>query len=359
MKWFLTFSIFIVGLGAGLLFYANFSYYKKSLGHGEITEIFEVRMGESFTSISQRLEEKKLINRPWFLNILARFYGLRSKVRAGEYLLKDNMSPYEILKTLSEGKSLTHPFMIYEGLNSYEIASQFETYGFGTKEDFLKVCRDQEFLTKTLGEKTPHCEGYLFPETYHFERRTTARQMIETMLRTFNKNYVLVAKGRNLGGWTRHQIITFASIIEKETGAEFERPIIASVFYNRLRKGMRLQTDPTVQYGVLAETGVFPQNITKKDLLRPTPYNTYTRVGFPPGPISNPGVEAIRAVFEPDQTKFLFFVSKNDGTHVFSETYEEHNKAVRAFQLDAKAREGKSWRMLREKTNKPLHPKKR
>jgi UPF0755 protein len=122
--------------------------------------------------------------------------------------------------------------------------------------------------------------------------------------------------------------------------------MIASVFFYRLQKGMKLQTDPTVQYGILAETGVYPQNITKKDLLTPTPYNTYTKSGLPPGPISNPGREALKAVFEPSQTDYLFFVSRNDGTHIFTTSYEDHQKAVREFQLNPKAREGKSWRNL-------------
>jgi UPF0755 protein len=301
------------------------------------------------------LEEKELINNSWLLNLLARFYGWRGKMRAGEYSLRDNMSPFEILKVLSGGKSLTYPFMIYEGLNSYEIATHFEERGFGKKEDFLKLCQNEEFLSSILGEKVSHCEGYLFPETYNFERRTTAKQIIETMLRSFVKNYDLVAKGRNLGGWSRSQIVTFASIIEKETGADDERPLIASVFYNRLRKGMKLQTDPTVQYGILIETGVYPQNITKKNLLTPTPYNTYTNLGFPPGPISNPGAEALKAVFEPSETDYLFFVSKNDGTHVFSEKYEDHERAVRTYQLDSKAREGKSWRQLKDQSPKGSH----
>lgn len=351
MKWILGSLLFIIGLGIGLVFYISADYYKKPFGHGKINHIFEIQSGESFNSISFRLEEKRLIDKSWLLNLLGRFYGWRGKMRVGEYALKDNMSPYEILKVLSGGKSLTYPFMIYEGLNSYEIALYFQVRGFGTKEEFLAVCRDKEFLTSLFGEPISHCEGYLYPDTYNFERRTTARQMIEVMVRSFIKNYELIAQGRNLGGWSRNQIITFASIIEKETGASFERPLIASVFYNRLRIGMKLQTDPTVQYGILAETGVYPQNITKKDLLTPTAYNTYTKVGFPPGPISNPGAAAIKAVFEPSDTKYLFFVSKNDGTHVFSETYDDHAKAVRTYQLDSKAREGKSWRALKNQNN--------
>jgi UPF0755 protein len=155
------------------------------------------------------------------------------------------------------------------------------------------------------------------------------------------------AEAKNLG-WSRLQVITLASIVEKETGASFERPLVASVFHNRLVKKMRLQTDPTVMYGVAIKQGKMPTNITKNDLLTPTAYNTYTNEGLPPAPISNPGKEAIMAVFKPAQTKYLFFVSQNNGTHMFSENLEQHNKAVQTYQMNAKARENKSWRDLKE-----------
>lgn len=349
MKGFFAALLAIAGMIIGFLFYLNNSYYNKPLGNGKNIQTFEVNTGESFQSIVVRLEERKLIDQGWILNLLARFYGLRGKMRAGEYSLNDRQSPHEILKILSGGKSITYPFTITEGMNFYEVASLYESKGFGIKENFINVCQDVELLERILGVRLNHCEGYLYPETYNFERKTTAKQMIEVMLKTFVKKYDSVAKGRNLGGWSRHQITTFASLIEKETGADFERPIIASVFYNRLSKKMRLQTDPTVLYGILMETGIAPINITKKDLTTPTPYNTYTIYGLPPGPIANPGEEALKAVFEPQQTEFLFFVSKNDGTHEFTVDYQNHSEAVKKYQLDIKAREGKSWRDLKNR----------
>ena len=150
-------------------------------------------------------------------------------------------------------------------------------------------------------------------------------------------------------GWTRHQIVTLASIIEKETGAPEERPLISSVFHNRLKKGMRLQTDPTVLYGKAERVGSFAINITTEDLRTPNRYNTYTIYGLPPGPIANPGREALSAVLAPAESTYLYFVSQNNGTHIFSSDYEAHNKAVKHFQLDPKAREGKSWRDLSKK----------
>jgi UPF0755 protein len=152
-------------------------------------------------------------------------------------------------------------------------------------------------------------------------------------------------KARELG-LTRDQVITLASIVEKETGAPEERPIIAGVFHNRLAKKMRLQSDPTTIYGIWSK---YKGNLHKSDLLDPTPYNTYTVPALPAGPISNPGAEAIRATLNPAVHHYLYFVSKNDGTHIFTGTYEDHSKAVTQFQIDRKAREGKSWRDLKKR----------
>jgi UPF0755 protein len=154
-------------------------------------------------------------------------------------------------------------------------------------------------------------------------------------------------------GWTRHQIVTLASIIEKETGAPEERPLISSVFHNRLLKKMRLQTDPTVIYGKAEKSGKIEINITRADLLTPSRYNTYVIPALPPGPIANPGKEALLAAVNPAASGYLFFVSQNDGTHVFSEDYSAHNRAVQKFQLDRKAREGKSWRDLQNRKTVP------
>ena len=161
------------------------------------------------------------------------------------------------------------------------------------------------------------------------------------------------AKEAQLAGWSPRQILTLASIVEKETGAPEERPLVASVFHNRLRKGMLLQTDPTIIYGKAKETGKIVLNITRADLTRYTPYNTYVIKGLPPGPIANPGKAALQAVVHPAQSDYLYFVSKNDGTHQFSTDLAAHNAAVRKFQLDPKAREGKSWRDLKSKGVRP------
>ncbi|HEY1078907.1 MAG TPA: endolytic transglycosylase MltG, partial [Bdellovibrio sp.] len=188
-----------------------------------------------------------------------------------------------------------------------------------------------------------------FPETYMLTKFTDTKTLISNMVKRFLYVYNEVAPEAQVLGWPRHKVVTLASIIEKETGAPEERPLISSVFHNRMQKNMRLQTDPTVIYGKAEQTGKIEINITRADLTTPTRYNTYTITGLPPGPIANPGKEALLAAVKPAASEFLFFVSQNDGTHVFSVDYKGHESAVKRFQLDRKAREGKSWRDLNKR----------
>lgn len=273
---------------------------------------------------------------------------MNSSLKVGEYSLNKSFTLNQILATLVSGKSVTRNLTIAEGLNLYDIAGIFEQSGLGTKSDFMTMVHDKEFIKSLLGEELESLEGYLFPETYKITKFESPKNVVSQMVRQFLAvwgKYDALAKQRK---WTRNQLITFASIVEKETGAGFERPLVSSVFHNRLTKKMKLQTDPTVLYGLAVKKGEMPLNISKLDLQTPSRYNTYTNFGLPPTPISNPGEDAINAAFQPATSKFLFFVSKNDGTHVFSETYANHNVAVRNFQMNPKAREGKSWRDLKK-----------
>ncbi len=349
MRIFLSFIVVIFGLLGGFYYFITQDYYVRSISKDKTPIIFEVSSGESFIEIARNLELKGLIDNQHLFNLVAKLKNLRSKVKAGEYQLTPSMTPKEILQVLISGKSILHTFTVSEGLNIYEVGLAYEKQGYGRKDLFLEACFDKELLKRILGEELYSCEGYLFPETYNIDKKTSASQLVEIMLKMFVKKYTESTQDLNLVGWTRHQIVTLASIIEKETGAKEERPIISSVFHNRLKKRMKLQTDPTVLYGILDQTKSYRANITKKDLTTPTPFNTYTNEGLPFGPVSNPGVEAVRAVFNPAETSYLFFVSKNDGTHVFSERYEDHSKSVTQFQIDKKAREGKSWRDLSDK----------
>lgn len=308
--------------------------------------IYEATPGKSFLAIANDLQAAGVVKHAQMFSIYARLTGERSKIKAGEYLFRTSMTPNEVLQVLTSGRSVARPFTISEGLNVFEIAQAYERGGFGRAAEFLAIARDPATAKALLGPEVTSLEGYLFPETYQITKFSTTRELIASMVRRFLSVYRDI---ENMGphSMSRHQIVTFASLIEKETGAPEERPLIASVFFNRLRKNMRLQTDPTIIYGIAVETGKIPNNIRRADIQRPTAYNTYTISGLPPGPIANAGRDAFLAAIKPAQSDYLFFVSRNDGTHIFSRTYEEHNRAVREYQLNPQAREGKSWRDLK------------
>ncbi|MBX3017009.1 MAG: endolytic transglycosylase MltG [Bdellovibrionaceae bacterium] len=312
--------------------------------------VYEVRPGLTLTRVAHDLEDKRIVrNADWFL-LLARFRGQQNAMKVGEYLLTLNMKPTEVLEVITSGRSLGRNFTVSEGLNIFEIADIYGKAGFGSKAEFWKWVTDADFASSLVGERVTSLEGYLFPETYQITKYTDTKSVIRAMVARFLDTYMRDVQPIALdSGMTRHQIVTLASIIEKETGAPEERPRISSVFHNRLRKGMMLQTDPTVLYGKARAAGVFELSITRKDLTTPTEYNTYVIKGLPPGPIANPGRAALLAALRPESTDYLFFVSQNDGTHIFTKTYQEHFRAVQDFQVNRKAREGRSWRELGQK----------
>ena len=270
-------------------------------------------------------------------------------IRAADYELSAGMSPLQIFKIFKSGIGIQHALLVKEGDNIYQVAAAIEAVKMGTQKEVLKLLRSPEFIASLgLGnENIASLEGYLFPNTYFYDKREAPENMIKRMVDSFLRAWTAEdeARAHDLG-LSRKQIVILASMIEKETGASFERPIIASVFYNRLKKKMRLQSDPTTIYGIWDH---YTGNIHKSDLLHPTEYNTYTVPSLPIGAISNPNPESIKAALYPAETEYLFFVSKNDGTHVFSKTYGEHTDWGRKTQLDPKAREGKSWRDLNKK----------
>ncbi|HPI39988.1 MAG TPA: endolytic transglycosylase MltG [Pseudobdellovibrionaceae bacterium] len=309
-------------------------------GASETTTV-QIKKGMSLKTVAQDLEKKFYIkNATWFV-LFAKVLGKSNGLKVGEYQIQQTMTAFEILKVLTSGKSIHYSFTVSEGLNIFEIAQLFEDSGFGSKNDFLNQARNPQLVQVLLNENLSSFEGYLYPETYKITKNTTAQDLIRMMVKNFLKVYENLPQKSPM---SRHQFVTFASLIEKESGVPEERPLIASVFFNRLKKNMRLQTDPTVLYGKALKEGSYIISITRADLRTPNPYNTYLNAGLPPGPISNPGAESFKALLRPATSNYLFFVSKNDGTHIFSETYEKHEKAVRQFQQDARARKGKSWR---------------
>lgn len=346
---------FILAILVVAVAYGGFEAFRfVSSGPGRADEkvVFEVPNGMQFRKVAQELQDKGLVQSALRLRIFAKITGQGNRVKRGEYELNRAMTPQEILSLLVSGKSIQYPITFPEGTNIYEMAAAVQAKGLFKADDFLRSVKDKKLIQELLGVEVSSLEGYLFPETYKVTKFTPLHELLATMVQNFKTVYTNLENQAKARGQTlplsRHELVTLASIVEKETGAGQERPMIASIFFNRMRKNMRLQSDPTIIYGIWAETGAYKSNITKDDLLRPTRYNTYTVPRLPFGPISNPGREALQAVMSPANSEFLYFVSRNDGTHVFTKTYEEHLKAVKNFQLNPAAREGKSWRNLKK-----------
>lgn len=283
-----------------------------------------------FSAIATRLFDAGVVSADPRLLLTARLMGVANSLKAGEYIFKGQLTPYEILRRLNKGSMVQRPITVPEGANIKQISKLLSTGGWLDQNRFLQLCHDREFISK-LGLNVDNLEGYLFPDTYLFERGGhDAETIITTMVAKMFK--VLAETGAESGlpqaNLNRHEVLTLASIVEKETGQTLERPLIANVFLNRLRKGMKLQTDPTVIYGIEN----FDGNLTRGHLKKHTPYNTYIISGLPPGPIGNPGRAAIRAVMQPAPGPYYYFVSKNDGSHYFSKSLKEHNRAVNKYQ---------------------------
>ena len=297
---------------------------------------FQVRNGESLIEVARRLEAEALLPGRWpfgprVLVLYARARGIDRDVKSGEYALSRRMTPVAILEKLVAGTVKTYAVTLPEGLRLDEVAQRLEAAGIVDADAFVARARNPEFA-KALDVEADTLEGYLYPETYRFPRNAPVDQVVERMVREFQARWEIGDDALERTGLTPHQVVTLASIVEKETGHAEERRLIAAVFHNRLRRRMRLQSDPTVIYGILETRGSFDGNIRKRDLQEDTPWNTYTRGGLPPGPIASAGIDSIRAVLEPAEVPYLYFVSRNDGTHVFSKTLAEHTRAVNEYQ---------------------------
>lgn len=309
------------------LFFSNI-YYGRPASPVFPAEV-RIESGDSFATVTRKLREQRVITNGFFFTLWARWRGMERKIHQGLYRFDANVAPWEVLERLVNGKGIFHSVTIPEGLNVKEIAELLGKMQIADKNKFLTAATDDKLLA-SLGLDDRGLEGYLFPSTYHFTPETPERDIIVAMAEQFRRSSqpLLAKKSPRTSHLSFHDLLTLASIVEKETGAEAERPLVAAVFHNRLKRQMPLQSDPTVIYGLKNFNG----NLTKKDLRDDSPYNTYRREALPPGPICNPSLSSIKAVLEPADVRFLYFVSKNDGTHVFSETLEEHNLAVRTYQ---------------------------
>ena len=311
---------------------AGLFYYQASHAAGENTQPIMVIIptGATLKQISTELKDRDLIQSASSFRLLANIRKKQTQIQAGEYELSQSMLPMDILLAITSGKTILHPATIPEGYRITEIAELLANQNLANKDAFIKESRNIEWIA-SLNIPSNSLEGYLFPETYHFSKHTSERKIIHTMVDTFKKrvtNQELLDQVQK-SSLSLHEIVTLASLIEKETGMNEERKHISSVFHNRRRKNMHLQTDPTVIYAIEG----FDGNIRKKDLDIDSPYNTYRYKGLPPGPIASPGLKSITAALNPIKTNHLYFVSRKDGSHHFSSSLKEHNRAVRQYQL--------------------------
>jgi len=283
--------------------------------------------GSGLSRVAGELQDEGVVRNALALKLLARWNRNDGKIQAGTYRFSDSATPEDVLDRLAAGDVVKVSLTIPEGFTLHQIVDRIDKLGYGKRDTLLQLAYDRNFL-KSLKINATSLEGYLFPETYLFApgigEKALLKMMVEQLLQHLTPQLTKKAKALGLN---RHQWLTLASIIEKETGVVEEMPLISSVFHNRLKRKIPLQTDPTVIYGIKN----FDGNLTRKHLKTPSPYNTYLNRGLPPGPIASPGLAAIKAAVNPAQTKYLYFVATGDGGHKFSKTLKEHNAAVREY----------------------------
>ena len=289
-------------------------------------KLVQLKGGSSAHHIAAELAKNGIIRNQYAFLLWHYMHG-RKPLKAGEYEFDHRASLREVYDRIAGGDIFFHTVVVPEGYNIFDVAGAIEEAGLGKREDFLKIAQTDTALVRDLDPKAPSLEGYLFPDTYHFTRTQSMHDMAAAMVRRFRQNIKEMGLNQNV-----HDVVTMASIIEKETGAPEERPEVASVFYNRLQKNMQLKTDPSAIYAALLNnrySGVIHQS----DLHFDSPYNTYRNAGLPPGPISNPGKASLEAAMHPAQTDFLYFVAdpQNQGHHRFARTDAEHAVNVQAY----------------------------
>ncbi len=297
-----------------------------------------VKQGESAKTIGANLQAQGVIRSKRLFEVLVGVTGVSNSLEAGEYEFDPGLPAIEVVQRIAAGKTASRTVVIPEGRRVEEIGDILEGAGLVSKSQFLAALTStghtQPFLAQV---DATNLEGFLFPARYEFSRTTSAAAIVDAMLSTFQTNVAdkVQVEGQNL---SLDEVVTLASIVEREAATPSERPIIASVFLNRIRLGLPLQADPTVQFAVAEDAarvqqyGYWKKELTLDDLKIESPYNTYVVSGLPPGPIANPGLDSIEAVVRPATTNYLFFVAKNDGTHVFAETLDEHLRNVALYQ---------------------------
>jgi UPF0755 protein len=302
-------------------------------GYQAAEQYVEIPQGAGVSSMGRRLANAGVVRDRLAFRVAVWLTGDARSLKAGEYRFDRPMSAREVVEKIARGDVYLRPITFREGLAIRDMAAHFEQQGFGTAASFTEAAARAR-LIHSLDPVATDLEGYLFPDTYALPRRITAARLVELMVARFQEQVGKdLSERAQAAGRTARETVTLASLVEKETGKAEERPLVAAVYANRLKVGMGLQCDPTVIYAIQRATGREVKNLTREDLQFDSPYNTYRYAGLPPGPIASPGRASIDAALKPADAPYLYFVSRNDGSHVFATTLEEHNKNVFQWQI--------------------------
>lgn len=323
-------SLFILLLLCLMLFAGWMVYFAiKPVDLPAPTIELDLKSGSSLRTVAQQLVRHEILSEPWSFVLLVRAFGKAGEIKAGNYLIEDGVTPYQLFIIFTEGSTRLSSITFIEGWTFQQVRNALNTHD--EVKHMTMAYTDQQILQE-IGAKQPSAEGLFFPDTYHFSKGMSDKEILKRAYTAMQTNLAEAWEKRapGLPYASPYEALIMASIVEKETGKASERAMIAGVFLNRLRIGMRLQTDPTVIYGM---GNAFDGNLRKRDLQKDTPYNTYTRTGLPPTPIAMPGRAAIEAALHPAKTRALYFVGKGDGSHIFSNSLLEHNRAVGHYQL--------------------------
>jgi UPF0755 protein len=317
-------------VAAGAWLYTSVDHPYK--GYESAETFVEIPQGAGPAAIGRRLVAAGVVRSRTSFRLALWLTRAGRRLQAGEYRFDHPMSPRQVIEKLARGEVYVRQITFPEGLTIKQMAALYETRGFGPAQDFIAASRDTNPITG-LDPEAPDLEGYLFPDTYTLPRKASAAQLVARMVANFEKALTPDIRQQALArGMGIRQLVTLASIVEKETGKSDERPLVSAVYSNRLRIGMPLQCDPTVIYA-LDRMGRYNGNLTRADLQLDSPYNTYRHPGLPPGPIASPGRASLAAAASPADVPYLYFVSRNDGSHVFASTLDEHNRNVQEFQV--------------------------
>lgn len=329
MRSLVTVGVFgvLLAIGAGFfLWYAVRQPYK---GYAGEKKRVEVRRGDNTSGILRRLQKEGVLRDEWIPLVYVKALRGRDSLKAGVYEFDEPLSVVDVVDKLVRGEVVLASITVREGLDRFAIGKLFSAEGFGTEEEWKKITGEAD-LIRDIAPEADSLEGYLFPDTYKFDPGTPVSTIVQAMVANFRRNW-----GEEMAfittGLSPHQTVTLASIVETEARLPQERPIVASVYVNRVQKRMLLGADPTVIYAMKL-AGRWNGNIRRADLQMESPYNTYRTPGLPPGPIANPGLASLRAAAAPAKTPYLYFVAKNDGSHVFATNINEHNRNVEQWQ---------------------------